>query len=86
MTGYEATIPERIAVLWGDNELELEAYGWDSDGTYLKAKAPGGGTVEVHVLNHSYFDDHPNADGTPGFCQACQQDLESGHLDTCPEA
>lgn len=45
--------------------MELEEYGWDSDGTYYKARAPDGGTVEVHVLNHSYFDGHPNAAEEP---------------------
>lgn len=58
---YRRTIPDEVRVCWGDRALDLVPYGWDADGTYFKARAPEGGTIEVHVLNRSYFDDHPCA-------------------------
>lgn len=36
--------------------ISLQEYARDTDGIYLKGKMPGGGTVEVHILNDDATD------------------------------
>jgi len=52
--------------------LEAEEYGHDGEGVYYKARRPGGGTIEVHVLEDSFFDDHPGR-AWPTECQPGSQ-------------
>jgi hypothetical protein len=50
-----------IIELKDGTRIETEYYG-SSGGkeNYYKAKRPGGGTIEIHFLTKSYFENHPN--------------------------
>lgn len=39
--------------------VELEYYGGSGSESYYKGKRPSGGTIEVHFLRESHFEDHP---------------------------
>lgn len=47
-------------VLPDGSTLHTEYYGGSGDEAYFKTRRPGGGTIEVHYLAESYFDDWPN--------------------------
>lgn len=52
MTGFTGTAaPPQEIKLEDGTILQCKEYAEDGDGTYYTAPAPGGGTVEVHVLN-----------------------------------
>lgn len=56
--GYRTTTldpPVDLAVRFDGMILPVDAYASDGEGLYFKAKMPGGGTIEVHLLREDYF-------------------------------